>query len=318
MVMMPRILVTGSSGFIGQALVKALASDGWSVRAASRRPTPADDALIEPCRLPDLTSDVDWTALIEEMDAVVHLAGIAHAGGPVAEEIYDRVNHRATADLSSAAARAGIKRLVFMSSIRAQAGPSSVAVLTEDDEAKPTDAYGRSKLAAERAVKDSGARYTILRPVIVHGPAMKGNLAALAHLATLPVPLPFGGFTAARSVVSLDSLVGAIRFVLTAPSTEGQTFIVADQPPLTLTDMLTLMREADGRAPKLFSIPKAPVERLLRSFGRGEVWDRIGGPLVADPARLIAAGWQPQGDSREMFKKSYATRARAPAASPKT
>jgi UDP-glucose 4-epimerase len=313
---MTKILVTGASGFIGQALVRTLAADGYTVRAASRKATSSDDPAIEQVRLPDLAGPVDWPELIDRMDAIVHLAGIAHAGGPLADDLYDRVNHRATADLAAAAARAGIDRLVFVSSIRAQTGPSSHAILTEDREPTPSDAYGRSKLAAEAAVRASGAAYTILRPVIVHGPSMKGNLASLARLAALPVPLPFGGFAASRSVLSLDSFVDAVRFVLGTPATAGQTYIVADQPPLTLTDMLALMREVHARRPNLFSVPKAPFERLLRTAGRGEIWDRIAGPLVADPAKLRAAGWRPRGDSREMFKRSLATPATVSGALP--
>ena len=127
------------------------------------------------------------------IDAVVHLAGIAHAGPGVAEERYDRVNHRATAALAVAAHDAGVSRFVFVSSIRAQTGPAAERVVSERDTPRPTDAYGRSKLAAERAVAASGVPFTILRPVLVYGPGVKGNLRALMRLAALPIPLPFGG-----------------------------------------------------------------------------------------------------------------------------
>ena len=130
----------------------------------------------------DLARPIEWRPLLRDMEAVVHLAGIAHAGSGIAEEVYDRVNRAATAGLAAAAAKAGIRRLVFVSSIRAQAGASSDHVLTEDDPPHPTDAYGRSKLAAEEAVRTSNVPFTILRPVLIYGPGVKGNLASLLDL----------------------------------------------------------------------------------------------------------------------------------------
>ena len=293
------VLVTGASGFVGRAVVPTLATHGMAVGAAARDPSSVPRAPnVEVVALPDLAGEIDWKPLLAGYDAVVHLAAIAHAGPGIAEERFDRINHRATALLARAAAQSGASRLVFVSSIRAQSGPASDGVLTEDAPAHPTDAYGRSKLAAERALRDSGVAYTILRPVVMYGLGVKGNVASLARLAALPIPLPFGALTQARSLLAVENLASAIRFVLETPATQGETYIVADPQPVTLPDMISIMRQARGRSPNLVSLPPQWIAGALRALGRGDLWERIGGALVADASKLRAAGWQPVTDTR--------------------
>ena len=180
---MTRILVTGASGFVGRALVAELADAGHSVRAAMRQPADIFPRSVEVIAVSDLTRPVEWRPLLRDIDTVVHLAGIAHAGPEIAEEAYDRVNRLATAELAGAAKIMGIKHLVFMSSVRAQTGPASDTILRETDAPRPTDFYGRSKLAAEDAVRAAGVPFTILRPVLIYGPNVKGNFARLMALA---------------------------------------------------------------------------------------------------------------------------------------
>ena len=188
-----KVLVTGASGLIGRPLTAALADcrpSGARRGATARRHF---RTAVEVAQIGDLAGEIDWPPLLAGMDAVVHLAGIAHIGTDVSDETYDRVNHLATAALARAAATAAVKRFVFVSSIRAQSGTHADHPLTESDPPQPTEAYGRSKLAAEEAVRASGVPYTILRPVLVYGRGAKGNLAHLLRLARLPLPLPFGG-----------------------------------------------------------------------------------------------------------------------------
>src|SRR4051812_15145371 len=197
-----RILVTGSSGFIGSAVIRALAEAGHSVRAASRERTGVENLdRIEWMRLPDLETDVDWTPLLDGMDIVVHLAAIAHRSRAESRD-YARANRIATANLAQACRRDSIQRLIFMSSIGAQSGSAADHVVTEQDEPWPMTAYDRAKLAAEEEIRHSGAPFTILRPVIIYGPGAKANIALMQRIAALPVPLPFGAFKNQRSLLS--------------------------------------------------------------------------------------------------------------------
>ncbi len=291
---MARVMVTGATGFCGRPLVARLAAAGYAVRAVVRRaPAPLLPAGVETVLQQDLASPVAWEPLLAGIDAIVHLAGIAHAGDGVAEERYDLVNHRATAELALAAQRAGVQHFVFVSSVRAQSGPAADHALTERDAPQPSDAYGRSKLAAEAAVAAAGVPFTILRPVLVYGGGLKGNLATLARLAALPLPLPLGGLANRRSLLSIDNLVDALMFVLRTPATQGETYLVADRQPISLADIVAAFRRGRGRRPWLFSLPPRFVEALARLVGGAELWDRLGGELVVDPAKLMAVGWRP-------------------------
>ena len=185
-----RVLITGASGFIGKRLAVALAKEGWDVRAAARDPSsiPAMSG-VERVAMLDLAYPADWSGLLDGITHVIHLAGIAHAPGSLPDELYTRINAEAVGELA-AQARAKVERLVFMSSVRAQAGLSADRPISEKDVATPTDAYGRAKLEGERLVAASGVPFTVLRPAVVYGRGVKGNIAALATLARTPMPLP--------------------------------------------------------------------------------------------------------------------------------
>ena len=295
---MTRILVTGASGFIGRALVCALANAAHSVRAAMRQPADVFPRAVEVVAVSDLTRPVEWRALLRNIDTVVHLAGIAHAGPEISEEAYDRVNRLATAELAGAAKAIGIGHLVFISSIRAQSGPASAAVLRETDEPHPTDAYGRSKLAGEEAVRASGVPFTILRPALIYGLGVKGNLERLVRLARTPWPLPLALCRNRRSMLARQNLVGAINFVLQADAAKGETYIVADPRPLTIAEIVAALREGQGRRPGLLPVPTSLIALAANAMGWGDDWERVGGAMVADPGKLVADGWTPAVDTR--------------------
>ena len=251
-----RVLVTGATGFVGRALVPALTRDNYEVRAAVRGNIESRFlAQTEIVRHGDLGSPIDWSPLVAGCDAIVHLAGIAHSGPEISAAVYERVNHQAASDLVRAARSAAVGRFVFVSSIRAQSGPTADHVLTETDTAHPTDPYGASKLAAEKAVLESGLPYTILRPTLVYGAGVKGNLAALARLAASPLPLPFAGLSSRRSLLNRASLIDAIILSLRNEAATGQIFIVADRQPIALNVLVAAIRAGLGRAPGLFSVP---------------------------------------------------------------
>jgi UDP-glucose 4-epimerase len=291
-----RILVTGSSGFIGAAVSSALASAGHSVRVASRKPGYAGSNL-EWMKLPDLEDEVDWSPLIDGMDVVVHLAAIAHRSR-VDSGNYTRANRVATASLARACQSHSVKRLIFMSSIGAQAGSASDYVVTESDEAYPITAYDRAKLEAEEEIRRSGVPFTILRPVIVYGPGAKANMALIMRIAALPIPLPFGAFRNRRSLVSIENLSGAVLFCLGGSTTLNQTFIVCDPEPITVAEIFATLREAMGRSPGLVPVPPLALKAMVIGAGRRSLWDRIGRELVASSASLQNAGWSPQVETK--------------------
>jgi UDP-glucose 4-epimerase len=230
------------------------------------------------------------------MDAVVHLAAIAHTD--LTGAAYDRINHMATADLARAAAAAGIRRLVFVSSIRAQSAPYADHPLSESDPARPTDDYGRSKLAAEQAVRAAGVPFTILRPVLVYAPGARGNLANLIRLARSPLWLPFGRLIEKRSLLSVDNLIAAIRFALEDGRAANETFLVSDPQAVSVAEIIAICRQALGRRPGLLAVPPGLFAAPLRLVGRGEIWQRLAGALEAPPAKLMAAGWRPVTDTK--------------------
>ena len=288
------VLVTGSSGFVGRRLVTALAGAGYRVLAASRNPSPAGarDG-VQVVRLPNLAERINWDSLLAEVAYVVHLAGVAHQGAAASEEMYDRINHVAVADLAAAAAKVGLARLIFISSIGSQSGPSSERVLTEADAPRPTSGYGRSKLAAEIALRASGVPHTILRPVLMYGPNAPGNMHLLVRLAAASWPLPFGALTGRRSLLAVDNLIGAIQLVMKSPATKNETYVIADLDALTLPEIIAVLRTAVNRPPRLLSVPPWMLAGTLRMIGQGDLWQRLSGSLMANPAKLVAAGWRP-------------------------
>ncbi|WP_197489446.1 NAD-dependent epimerase/dehydratase family protein [Bradyrhizobium sp. DOA1] len=294
-----RILVTGSSGFIGSALSSALAAAGHAVRAVSRKRTRvADVPNVEWMELHDLEREVDWDSFLNGVDVVIHLAAIAHRSH-IDSGQYERANRVATARLVEACARQGIKRIIFMSSIGAQAGSAADHVVTEKDVPSPITAYDRAKLAAEEEIRGSGVPFTILRPVIVYGPGARANIAMMMRIANLPLPLPFGAFSNRRSLLSIDNLVQAVTFCLGNPQTINRTFIVCDPEPITLAEMIGTLREAAGRPRNLFPVPPIAVRAVVIVAGRQSLWDRIGRDLIASSTDLQSIGWSPRVQTRD-------------------
>jgi nucleoside-diphosphate-sugar epimerase len=286
-----KVLVTGSDGFVGRHLVPYLAAQGYKVIAASRAALTFENPNIVAVRLPDLSAPYDWQPMLQQCNTVVHLAGIAHQFAN--DDLYDRVNHRATAALAEAAFRCGTKHLVFVSSIAAQSGATSDHELTEDEPPRPKNSYGKSKLAAEKAIRTSGVPFTILRPVVIYGEGEKGNFATFFRISRLPIPLPFGMLTARRSVLWIQNLNSAIGTALSNSRAHGETFIVSDPRPMTVADLVTRHRSSLGRSSLLLPIPERWLELSLKAIGQRALWERFGCPQIVDPSKLLEIGWNP-------------------------
>ncbi|WP_262269036.1 NAD-dependent epimerase/dehydratase family protein [Microvirga yunnanensis] len=304
----PLIALTGATGFIGR---HELPMRGYRVRVLLRRPSEvpagASSAVIG-----DIASPHNMAAALRDVDIVIHSAGLAHAMSGRPEDDYRTINTDATVRLAQAAERAGVKRFVFLSSIRAQTGPVADGMVTEDREPQPTDPYGRSKLEAERGLAALGLDWAALRPVLVYGPGMKGNMAALLSLARSPWPLPLGGLTARRSLLSLDNLAAAVDTVVGAPGPLRRPFIVADPEPVTIPEMVTALRKGLGRGPGLVPVPSFLLRGAAALAGRHEAYERLAGSLVASPQALRDLGWQPVSSTRDALAE-LARREGAPA-----
>jgi nucleoside-diphosphate-sugar epimerase len=288
----PLIALTGATGFIGQFLLRELPRRGYRLRVLLRRPSAvpleAASAVVG-----DLAKPQNMAAALADAHAVIHSAGIAHAMSGVPEDDYRILNTEATIALARAAQRAGVRRFVFLSSIRAQSAPTADRVLTEALTPTPTDAYGRSKLAAEQGLAELGIDWVALRLTLAYGPGVKGNMAQLLRLARSPYPLPFGALKAKRSLLSVQNLVAAVETVLSVTAPLRRPLIVADPQPLTIAEMITALRRGLGRRPGLVPVPPGILEAGLRAAGKSEIYDRLAGALVADPSALMQLGFKP-------------------------
>lgn len=296
------VALTGSTGFIGRHLLADLTARGYRVRVLLRRPGALPEGAASAV-VGDLTRPINMAAALAGVEAVVHSAGLAHAMSGTPEDDYRTLNTEATRGLAEAAARAGVRRFVFLSSIRAQVGASAARTVTEADPAQPTDAYGRSKLEAEAALAGTGLDWAALRPVLVYGAGVRGNMAALVRLARSPYPLPLGALTARRSLISLESLSGAVDAVLKAPDPIRAALIAADPDPLGLAEMLSALRAGLGRRPGLVPVPAGLVGLACRLTGRDALFARVVDGLVARADGLAALGWRPAMPTRDGLER---------------
>lgn len=298
-----RVLVTGATGFIGRGLVPALNSAGYRVRVAVRSPTEMPGE-VESAVVGDLRRPVNLTESFRDVDFVVHSAGLAHEAAGASEADYREMNAGVTAALAAASSKAGVRRFVLLSSVRAQSGPSAEGVLTEDAPARPTDAYGRSKLEAEQLLAEAGVAHVALRPVLVHGEGMRFNMAALLKLAQSGWPLPLGAFAAKRSILARAHLADAVVLALENADLESGAYLVADPEPLSVAEMIAAMRRGWNRRPGLLPMPPSLVAAVARLDGRGAEIERLRRPLVVDPGKLMAAGWNPRQTSSEALAET--------------
>ncbi|WP_420102099.1 NAD-dependent epimerase/dehydratase family protein [Bosea sp. (in: a-proteobacteria)] len=303
----PLVLLTGATGFVGPHVVAALRVAGYRLRLAQRRPA-EPVAGVETVAIGDLARPVDWGASLRGVDAVVHMAGLAHAGPGLDEELYRRINTQATLELARAAQAAGTRRFVYLSSIKAVTGAFDRAPVLDEEEPAPDDAYGRSKRAAEQGLAELDLDWVSLRPVLIYGEGVKANMAALLRLARLPLPLPLGGLRAPRSLLAVENLASAILFAISEACPPRRSYILADPEPIAVANMLAALRAGAGRKPGLVAVPEAFLRRLARLAGRDETFLKLAGSLVARPDALLRVGWRPAVETRAALMRLSAPR----------
>ena len=307
------ILVTGATGFVGGALVGKLASDGFATRAAIRRDSVSLPVGVQTVRVGDLSAGTDWRDALSAVDVIVHTAARVHvmaetASDPLAE--FRRANVDGTLHLARQAAEAGVRRFVFVSSIKVNGESSAVGrPFTADDFPAPLDSYGVSKMEAENRLRElaeqTGMEVVIIRPPLVYGPGVKANFASMMRWLRRGVPLPLGAIHNARSLVALDNLADLLVICLTHPAAAGQVFLVSDGEDVSTTELLRRAARAMGRSAYLLPIPSACLEGVAALLGKRSVAQRLCGSLQVDiekTRRLL--GWHPPLTLDQGLKKT--------------
>ena len=293
------ILVTGASGFIGRALCDALAASGRKVRKAVRAAGPDDKNAIA---VGDIGAGTDWGAALGGVGCVVHLAARTHvlretAADPLAE--YRRINVAATERLARSAAARGVRRIVFLSSVKVNGERTDTRPFTEGDAPRPEDAYGESKWEAEQALvrvaAETDLQAVVLRPPLVYGPGVKGNFLRLMRWVARGRPLPLGSVENRRSLIYVGNLVDAIVKAIEVPRAAGETFLVADSQDVSTPDLVRGLAAALGVKPRLLSFPLAPLRLAAALAGQGAGFSSLTASLQVDSSRIQRSlGWRPR------------------------
>lgn len=296
------ILVTGATGFVGSGVIMRLLQVKKLVRAAARSEMHQFSEKVDRVRVGDLNPEIDWSDVLSGIDCIVHLAARVHvmrdeAVDPLTE--FRRVNVEGTLNLARQGALAGVRRFVFVSSIKVN-GESTVPgkPFSPDDPPDPQDPYGTSKYEAERAllelVSETGMEVVIIRPPLVYGPGVKANFASMMSWLDRGVPLPLGSVNNKRSFVALDNLIDLIVTCLDHPKAANQTFLVSDGADMSTTQLLQRMGHALGKPARLIPVPVGVMQVAANLLGKGAVAQRLFGSLQVDSSKARdLLGWKP-------------------------
>jgi nucleoside-diphosphate-sugar epimerase/GT2 family glycosyltransferase len=309
-----RVLVTGANGFIGQALCAALSSQGCSVRGVVRKKSQDDQpAAMDHLVIAEIDEHTEWAPALAGIDSVVHLAARVHlmhdtAADPLSE--FRRVNVDLTLNLARQAAMAGVRRFVFISSVKVNGEKTAVGQpFTADDIPQPSDAYGISKFEAEQALiqlgRETGLEMVIVRPVLVYGPGVKANFHEMMRWVLKGVPLPLGSLGNQRSFAAIDNVVDLIAICVRHPRAANQIFLVSDGEDLSVSGLLQRTAAAFGKPARLVPVPMFLLKMGGRLLGKEQVIQRLCDTLQVDISktrRLL--DWSPPLSVDAALKKT--------------
>lgn len=291
-----RMLITGANGFVGRALCIHLAASSHAVCSAVR----ALSGLPEEVVVGSINKNTDWRAALAGCNAVIHLAARVHIMNDTEQDplaLYRATNTEATLNLARQAAQSGVKRFVFISTIKVN-GEGRDAPYREIDEPSPEDAYAISKWEAEqglqRIAQETGLEIVILRPPLVYGPGVKANFLRLMRTVASGWPLPLGGIHNKRSLLYLGNFVDAIQLCLEHPDAAGQTFLLDDGQAVSTPELIRAVAQAMGRPARMLAVPVVALEWVGILLGKRAAVTRLTGSLYVDGAAIrTRLGWAP-------------------------
>lgn len=294
-----KVFITGANGYIGQYLTKTARDTGHSVTTLTRKPYPIPDTHN---RVSKNNNHEELTEFLKEQNIIVHLAAYAHQStksSPGIEHLYQQVNVKNTLQIARAAKQVGVKRFIFISSIKVNGERTDGRPFKSSDTPNPEDAYGRSKYAAEQELKilfsDGDTELVIIRPPLVWGGNMKGNLAFLEKLIKWHIPLPFKSIKNSRSVVSCANLCALILHVLEHPAAKGQVFMVSDDANRSTAQIITLIANQIGVHPLLIPCPVVLLKALYKFKPTKRICEKLIGNLEVDiTATKEILQWSPK------------------------
>jgi len=309
---MPTVLLTGATGFVGSQLIPVLRGTGWLVRAAVRSGRDALADVVEPVLVGDLSDAPDLRRALDGADAVIHLAGRAHVMREMeagADSAFHRANVDATCHLARQAAGAGVRRFVFLSSVKVNGERTGDRPFAETSPPAPEDAYGRSKWAAEKALHEiaaaTGLEVVVIRPPLVYGPGVKANFLQLLRLIDQGLPLPLASVRNQRSFVSVWNLCDLIVACASHPAAGGETFFASDQHDLSTPELVRSVAGSFHRPARLFRFPVPALRLAGRLVGHGAAVERLVGSLQVDSSKATRAlGWAPRVSVDEGIRRT--------------
>ena len=309
-----RLLITGANGFVGKAVCALATYHGLSVRGALRIHG-GMPCCIEPFVVGEINVATDWSSALRDVNVVVHLAARVHVLRDAASDqlaAFRAVNVDGTLTLARQAAAAGVKRFVFISSVKVngESTPSGRA-FTEADLPNPQDAYGQSKYGAEQGLRQlsayTGMEIVIIRPPLVYGPCVKANFAALMRVVKRGWPLPLGAVHNQRSLVALDNLADFIVTCITHPLAANQNFLISDGQDLSINELVRGMAQVVGVPARLMPVPLWALQAGASLLGRENVLQRLCGNLQVDILKAQSLlGWQPPVSVEEGLRRAMA------------